>query len=46
MQASSGYPALDESALAAVRAAKFRPYVEAGQAQPVWVTISIRFKLQ
>lgn len=46
VQASSGYPALDESALAAVRAAKFRPYVEAGQAQPVWVTISIRFKLQ
>lgn len=46
VQASSGFPALDESALAAVRAAKFRPYVEAGQAQPVWVTISIRFKLQ
>lgn len=46
LQSSSGFGALDESALAAVRAAKFRPYTEAGQAQPVWVSISIRFKLQ
>ena len=46
LQNSSGFGALDESALAAVRAAKFRPYTEAGQAQPVWVSISIRFKLQ
>ncbi len=46
LQGSSGHAALDESALAAVRAARFRPYVEAGQPQAVWVAISIRFVLQ
>ncbi|MDI1342909.1 MAG: energy transducer TonB, partial [Pseudolabrys sp.] len=46
LQASSGHAPLDESALAAVRDARFRPYTEAGQGQAVWVLIPIRFKLQ
>ncbi len=46
LQASSGHAALDESAVSAVRAARFRPYAERGIAQAVWVLIPIRFKLQ
>jgi protein TonB len=43
---SSGHPALDESALSAVRAASFRPYAEGGVPQPVWVNVPIDFVLQ
>jgi len=43
---SSGHPALDESALSAVRAASFRPYSEGGVAQAVWVNVPIDFVLR
>lgn len=43
---SSGYPALDESALSAMRATSFRPYSEGGVTQPVWVNASIGFVFQ
>ena len=46
LQASSGFPALDQSAVSAVRAARFRPYAEGGVAQPVWVLIPINFVLK
>lgn len=46
LQKSSGHPALDEAALSAVRAAQFRPYVENGVPQPVWVLAPIKFELQ
>ena len=38
-------PALDESALSAVRAAQFRPYAEGGRAKAVWVLVPINFVL-
>ncbi len=43
---SSGHAVLDESALSAVRAAQFQPYVEGGLPQAVWVVIPISFVLQ
>ena len=46
LQASSGHPALDESALSAVRAAQFRPYAEGGLPQAVCVLIPINFMLR
>lgn len=46
LQTSSGFPALDDSAVKAVRAAQFRPYSEGGVPQPVWVLVPIRFVLQ
>ena len=39
-------PTLDQAALSAVRAAQFRPYVERGLAQAVWVLVPIKFVLQ
>ena len=46
LQASSGHPALDQSALSAVRAAQFRPYSEGGVTQAVWVLVPINFVLR
>jgi len=46
LQASSGHPALDESAVSAVRAAQFRPYAEGGVSQAVWVLVPINFVLR
>jgi protein TonB len=46
VQTSSGHSELDEAALSGVRAARFRPHIEAGVAQPVWVLYPINFKLQ
>ncbi len=46
LQTSSGHPELDASAVSAVRAAQFRPYVEGGLAQAVWVLVPIKFVLQ
>ena len=46
VQGSSGHAALDESAVSAVRAARFRPYAEGGIAQAVWVLVPINFVLQ
>jgi protein TonB len=43
---TSGHPALDESALSAVRASSFRPYREGGVAQSVWVNVPIDFVLR
>ena len=43
---SSGHADLDQAALSAVRAAQFRPYVEGGLAQAVWVHVPIKFVLQ
>ena len=46
LQQPSGYTRLDDSALSAVRAARFQPYTEGGVAQPVWVLIPIVFALE
>ncbi len=46
VQTSSRHAALDEAALTAVRNARFRPFMEGGAAQPVWVLIPINFVLQ
>ncbi|MGQ3314670.1 TonB family protein, partial [Reyranella sp.] len=46
LAASSGHADLDQAALSAVRAAQFRPYVEGGLAQAVWVHVPIKFVLQ
>ena len=46
LQKSSGHPELDESALSALRAARFRPFMDAGVASAVWVVCPIGFALQ
>jgi protein TonB len=46
LQKSSGHPELDESALSALRAARFRPFMDAGIASAVWVVCPIGFALQ
>jgi periplasmic protein TonB len=46
LASSSGHADLDQAALSAVRAAQFRPYVERGLAQAVWVHVPIKFVLQ
>jgi protein TonB len=46
LAASSGHADLDQAALSAVRAAQFRPHMEGGLAQAVWVHIPIKFVLQ
>ena len=46
LQKSSGHPELDDSALSSLRAARFRPFVDAGAAQAVWVICPIGFALQ
>ena len=46
LQQSSGYARLDDSALSAIRAARFVPYSENGVAQPVWVLVPIVFSLE
>jgi len=43
---SSGHRRLDESALAAVRAARFKPYTENGVPLAVWSTVPIVFELE
>lgn len=43
---SSGSSRLDEAALAAVRAARFKPYTENGQPLVVWTTVPIVFELE
>jgi protein TonB len=43
---SSGSPRLDNAALVAVRAARFKPYTENGQALVVWTTVPIQFELE
>lgn len=43
---SSGYPRLDEAALATVRATRFKPYAENGVAMPFWVVMPLIFELE
>ena len=43
VQGSSGHAELDQAALEAVRAARFRPYLEGGIPQAVWVQVPINF---
>lgn len=43
---SSGFPRLDESAMAAVRAARFAPFTENGVALVVWTIVPIEFQLE
>lgn len=46
LQQSSGHERLDQSAVTAVRAARFKPYTEDGKPRPVWVLIPIVFDLE
>lgn len=46
VQQSSGFKRLDDSAVTAVRAARFQPYTEDGTPRPVWVLIPIVFDLE
>jgi protein TonB len=43
---SSGYARLDEAALAAVRATRFKPYTENGVPMPFWVVMPLVFELE
>ncbi|MCG3188699.1 MAG: hypothetical protein LKCHEGNO_00832 [Burkholderiaceae bacterium] len=43
---SSGHARLDESALATVRATRFKPYTENGTPLPFWVVMPLVFELQ
>ena len=43
---SSGYPRLDQQAVQAMRAARFRPHVEDGVARPMWVRTPQTFILE
>ena len=43
---SSGSNRLDEAAMAAVKAARFKPYTENGTALVVWTTVPIVFELE
>lgn len=43
---SSGHARLDEAALAAVRATRFKPYTENGMPQPFWVVMPLVFELE
>ncbi len=42
---SSGFERLDDAAIAAVRKARFKPYMQSGQAATGWARIPIRFEL-
>lgn len=46
VHSSSGFRRLDDAAIAAMRAARFKPYMENGQALAVWVQTPIRFDLE
>jgi protein TonB len=43
---SSGYPRLDQQAVQAMRAARFKPHVEDGVARPMWVRTPQTFILE
>jgi len=46
VERSSGHARLDQAALAAVQAARFRPHAEKGQPVEGWALIPIRFQLE
>lgn len=43
---SSGSSRLDQAAMAAVKAARFKPYTENGEPLVVWTTVPIDFELE
>lgn len=43
---SSGFPRLDDAAVAAVSKARFKPYTENGQPTPGWALIPLNFELE
>jgi len=43
---SSGYPRLDDAAIAAVKKARFRPYTENGRPTAGWASIPLTFDLE
>lgn len=43
---SSGFPRLDEAALATVKATRFKPYTENGVAQPFWAVMPLVFEME
>ena len=43
---SSGHPRLDEAALAAIRKARFKPWIENGQATAGWAFVPVKFELE
>lgn len=45
LSVSSGFPRLDDAAVRAVRAARFRPYVDGNRARPAYALVPIRFDL-
>lgn len=45
VEKSSGFPRLDEAALAAMRGARFKPYMENGRALAVWAPAPVIFEL-
>ena len=46
VERSSGHARLDQAALSAVQAARFKPYAEKGQPVEGWALIPIRFQLE
>ena len=46
LQRSSGYPALDNAAIEAVKGARFKPYMVNGKPQPIVLRMPISFRLQ
>lgn len=45
IEKSSGFPRLDEAALAAMRGARFKPYMENGRTLAVWAPAPVIFEL-
>jgi protein TonB len=43
---SSGYPRLDQAAINAMRATRFKPHLEAGVPQSRWVLTPLTFNLE
>lgn len=46
LQQSSGFQRLDDSAMATVRATRFKPYTENGVPQPFWVVMPLIFEME
>lgn len=46
VERSSGFPALDEAAIAALRRSRFRPYVDAGRPRAATAVVPFTFRLE
>ena len=46
VETSSGFPRLDDSAIASARSAQFKPYMENDVPRQVWVRLPIVFDLE